>query len=440
MYEEMKITKGIKRTESATLFEASKTYFPGGVNSPVRAFKSVGGTPLFIKKGNGPLIWDEDGNEFIDFCCSWGPLILGHNHPKVYDAILETLKNGASFGAPTRKENDLASFILERIPFIDKMRFTSSGTEAVMSAIRLARGYTGKTKIVKFDGCYHGHVDVLLVNAGSGLATFGTSSSAGVPEVFAKETLVLPLNDIATLKKCLGEYAHEIACVIIEPIPANNGLLLQDKSFLLALRELCSELGILLIFDEVISGFRVAFGGAAELYAITPDIVTYGKILGGGLPVGAYGAKNHIMAFVSPDGPVYQAGTLSGNPVAMASGLAQLQLCSQENFYKELESKTLFLVNEVNAFAQEKNYPVQLVSIGSIFWFSFNGRKSIFAAKEINPDMTNFNRMHAYLLDEGVYFGPSGYEVGFVSQAHSQNQLLEVSRKIKEGIAVIFSD
>ena len=345
------------------------------MNSPVRAFKSVGGTPLFIKKGNGALIWDEDDNEFIDFCCSWGPLILGHNHPQVFSSIVSTLENGSSFGAPTRKENDLAQFILERIPFIDKMRFTSSGTEAVMSAIRLARGYTGKTKIVKFDGCYHGHVDALLVNAGSGLATFGTSSSAGVPEVFANETLVLPLNDIETLRTCLTEYADDIACVIIEPVPANNGLLLQDKHFLLALREICTELGILLIFDEVISGFRVAFGGAAELYDITPDIVTYGKILGGGLPVGAYAAKKHIMAFVSPDGPVYQAGTLSDNPVAMAAGLAQLKECAKNNFYQELEEKALFMVNQVNPFTEENNYPLKLVSLGSIFWFSFNGRK-----------------------------------------------------------------
>ncbi|NBU90491.1 MAG: glutamate-1-semialdehyde-2,1-aminomutase [Flavobacteriia bacterium] len=438
MYKEMKITSPIKRTESERLFEASKTFFPGGVNSPVRAFKSVGGTPLFIKKGNGALIWDEDDNEFIDFCCSWGPLILGHNHPQVFSSIVSTLENGSSFGAPTRKENDLAQFILERIPFIDKMRFTSSGTEAVMSAIRLARGYTGKTKIVKFDGCYHGHVDALLVNAGSGLATFGTSSSAGVPEIFANETLVLPLNDIETLRTCLTEYADDIACVIIEPIPANNGLLLQDKHFLLVLREICTELGILLIFDEVISGFRVAFGGAAELYDITPDIVTYGKILGGGLPVGAYAAKKHIMAFVSPDGPVYQAGTLSGNPVAMAAGLAQLKECAKNNFYQELEEKALYMVNQVNAFTEENNYPLKLVSLGSIFWFSFNGRKSIAAAKEINPDMTNFNRLHAFLLDEGIYFGPSGYEVGFISQAHTQAQLEKASKKIQEGLAFIF--
>jgi glutamate-1-semialdehyde 2,1-aminomutase len=265
-----------------------------------------------------------------------------------------------------------------------------------------------------------------------------TSSSAGVPEIFANETLVLPLNDIETLRTCLTEYAHDIACVIIEPIPANNGLLLQDKHFLLVLREICSELGILLIFDEVISGFRVAFGGAAELYAITPDIVTYGKILGGGLPVGAYAAKKHIMAFVSPDGPVYQAGTLSGNPVAMAAGLAQLKECTKNNFYQELEEKTLYMVNQVNAFTEENNYPLKLVSLGSIFWFSFNGRKSISAAKEINPDMTNFNRLHAFLLDEGIYFGPSGYEVGFISQAHTQAQLEKASKKIQEGIAFIF--
>jgi glutamate-1-semialdehyde 2,1-aminomutase len=277
----MMLQEGIDRSISNELFQESKNYFPGGVNSPVRAFKSVGGTPLFIKKGDGAYIWDEDGNKFIDFCCSWGPLILGHNDPDVFNSIVETLKNGSSFGAPTRKENELASFILERIPFIDKIRFVSSGTEAVMSAIRLARGYTGKNKIVKFNGCYHGHVDALLVNAGSGLATFGTSSSAGVPESFAQETLVLPLNDLDALRNCFESHSGDIACVIIEPIPANNGLLLQDNLFLNGLRALCTEFNILLIFDEVISGFRVAFGGASELYGIYPDIVTYGKIIGG---------------------------------------------------------------------------------------------------------------------------------------------------------------
>ena len=275
----METKKDIKRTTSEALFEKSKTYFPGGVNSPVRAFKSVEGSPLFIKKGDGCMIWDEDDNQFIDFCCSWGPLILGHNHPKVYEKIVGALQNGASFGAPTRLENELAELILTRNPFIDKIRFVSSGTEAVMSALRMARGYTGKNKVIKFEGCYHGHSDSLLVKAGSGLVTFGASSSAGVPESFANETLVLPLNDLEALKKCIAEHKADIACAIIEPIPANNGLLLQEKTFLLALRELCTENGILLFFDEVISGFRVAFSGAAEYLGITPDIVSINSLL-----------------------------------------------------------------------------------------------------------------------------------------------------------------
>jgi glutamate-1-semialdehyde 2,1-aminomutase len=434
----MKIDHSINRSTSEKLFQESLTYFPGGVNSPVRAFKSVGGTPLFIAKGNGSEIWDEDGNHFVDFCGSWGPLINGHNHPHIFQSVVETLQNGASFGAPTRKESELAKLILDRIPFIDKLRFLSSGTEAVMSAIRLARGYTNKTKIVKFDGCYHGHVDALLVKAGSGLVTFGTSSSAGVPEAFANETIVLPLNDLDALKTCFKNLSTEIACVIIEPIPANNGLLLQDLSFLTALRALCTEYGILLIFDEVISGFRVAFGGAAEYYNITPDIVTYGKIMGGGLPVGAYGAKREIMSFVSPDGPVYQAGTLSGNPVAMAAGIAQLSLCAQENFYEDLEKKTTTFVEDINNFANTHTLPVELVSIGSIFWFSFNGKKRIAAADQIDADMTSFNKLHHFLLNRGVYFGPSGYEVGFISSAHTHEQLAFSAEQIKEGLKAIY--
>ncbi len=433
------LQEGIDRSISNELFQESKNYFPGGVNSPVRAFKSVGGTPLFIKKGDGAYIWDEDGNKFIDFCCSWGPLILGHNDPDVFNSIVETLKNGSSFGAPTRKENELASFILERIPFIDKIRFVSSGTEAVMSAIRLARGYTGKNKIVKFDGCYHGHVDALLVNAGSGLATFGASSSAGVPESFAQETLVLPLNDLEALRTCFESYSGDIACVIIEPIPANNGLLLQDNSFLNGLRSLCNEFSVLLIFDEVISGFRVAFGGASELYGIYPDIVTYGKIIGGGLPVGAYGARKEIMQCVSPDGPVYQAGTLSGNPVAMAAGLAQLKQCSKDGFYRDLAMKTTSFIEDINSFCGEYNFPLEMISIGSIFWFSFNGKKRILISSQIDPDMTNFNKLHHYLLNQGVYLGPSGYEVGFVSNKHDQFILQLAAQKIKEWIKTLNS-
>jgi glutamate-1-semialdehyde 2,1-aminomutase len=429
----------INRTVSAELFAKSKTYFPGGVNSPVRAFKSVGGTPLFIKKGDGAYIWDEDDNQFIDFCCSWGPLILGHNNPDVFNKVVATMANGASFGAPTRLENELAELILGRIPFIDKLRFVSSGTEAVMSAIRLARGVTGKSKILKFEGCYHGHVDALLVKAGSGLVTLGTSSSAGVPEALANETLVLPLNDLTQLRETLVQYREELACVIIEPIPANNGLLLQDKTFLTHLREWCTELGILLIFDEVISGFRVAFGGAAEVYGITPDIVTYGKIIGGGLPVGAYGAKNEIMSFVSPDGPVYQAGTLSGNPVAMSAGIAQLTVCNQPGFYEDQEARTRIMVNTINEHAKSREYNFEIVQIGSIFWLSFDGKKRIQDADSINPDMTKFNQLHAALLTRGVYLGPSGYEVGFVSLAHTEEILKEAINLFCEALDEIYS-
>jgi glutamate-1-semialdehyde 2,1-aminomutase len=429
----------LNRTQSNRLFEESSTLFPGGVNSPVRAFKSVGGTPLFFSKGNGSTVWDEDGNQFIDFCNSWGPLIHGHANDYVEEKIIQTLKNGASFGAPTRLESELAKLIKANIPFIDKLRFVSSGTEAVMSALRLARGYTGKTKILKFEGCYHGHVDSMLVKAGSGLITLGSSSSAGVPETIANETLVLPLNDEDLLTQTFEQYGHDLAAVIIEPVPANNGLLLQDLSFLQTLRGLCWKHKVLLIFDEVISGFRVAFGGATELYGIQPDIVTYGKIIGGGLPVGAYGASNEIMASVSPEGPVYQAGTLSGNPVAMAAGIAQLELCLAPDFYRSMEAKTRGFVERVNAYAQVKNYDFELVSVASIFWLSFNGKKSIHRADEINPDMTSFNKLHDYLLHHGVYLGPSGYEVGFVSSAHTEDELAFAAAQFCAGLDVVYA-
>lgn len=429
---------GIQRSVSESLFEKAKNYFPGGVNSPVRAFRSVEGSPLFIRKGDGCRIWDEDGSEFIDFCCSWGPLILGHNHPEVYEKIVATLQNGSSFGAPTRLENELAELILSRNPYIDKIRFVSSGTEAVMSALRLARGYTGRDKIIKFDGCYHGHSDSLLVNAGSGLVTLGESSSAGVPAAFAHETLVLPLNDVEALKACVAEYKDQIACAVIEPIPANNGLLLQEKTFLTALREICTENNILLFFDEVISGFRVAFSGAAEYYGIEPDLVTYGKIIGGGLPVGAYGARKEIMARVSPEGNVYQAGTLSGNPVAMAAGIAQLSVCAQPGFYEDLAERTGKFIAPVNAHAHAKGYDFSIVSIGSIFWLNFAGNKTIRKAAEIDPDMTGFRHLHAALLERGVYLGPSGYEVGFVSRAHTPEVLEKAAAILCDALDEIY--
>jgi glutamate-1-semialdehyde 2,1-aminomutase len=428
----------LNKSTSEALFEKAKNYFPGGVNSPVRAFKSVGGTPLFIKKGDGFYIWDEDDNRYIDFCCSWGPLILGHNHPKVYQKVVETMANGSSFGTPTRLENELGELILNNNPFIEKIRFVSSGTEAVMSALRLARGYTKRDKVIKFEGCYHGHSDSLLVKAGSGLATLGSSSSAGVPESFANETLVLPLNDIEALKECVLRHKNEIACAIIEPIPANNGLLLQDKTFLLALRTICTEEGILLFFDEVISGFRVAFSGAAEYYGIQPDLVTYGKIIGGGLPVGAYGGSKEIMSCVSPDGPVYQAGTLSGNPVAMAAGIAQLTECSKPGFYPNLAKKTIDFIKPINDYAIKKGYNFNIVNVGSIFWLNFDGKKTIRAAEQINPDMSDFKKLHHSLLEKGIYLGPSGYEVGFVSEAHTPEILKEVADKMCEALDVVY--
>lgn len=435
----MEVASELKCTTSQELFKKAKTYFPGGVNSPVRAFQSVGGTPLFIKKGDGCTIWDEDDNAYIDFCCSWGPLILGHNHPKVYDKIVETLKNGTSFGTPTRLENELGELILSRNKYIDKIRFVSSGTEAVMSALRLARGYTGRTKVIKFEGCYHGHSDSLLVKAGSGLVTLGTSTSAGVPESFAQETLVLPLNDVEALHTCLKQHEGNIACIIIEPIPANNGLLLQELDFLKELRKVCTEQGILLFFDEVISGFRVAFSGAAEYYGIEPDLVTYGKIIGGGLPVGAYGASNEIMSHIAPDGPVYQAGTLSGNPVAMAAGIAQLTECAQPGFYEDQEKRTTNFIEPINAHAKAKGYNFDIVSIGSIFWLNFDGKKTIRAAEQINSDMSGFKKLHRSLLNKGVYLGPSGYEVGFVSLAHTPEILAQVATKMCAALDEIYA-
>lgn len=428
----------MNKSASEELYKKALNYFPGGVNSPVRAFKAVEGSPLFIKKGDGAYIWDEDGNKFIDFCCSFGPLILGHNHPEVYDKIVGALQNGTSYGAPTKLENELAELIISRNPFIDKIRFVSSGTEAVMSGIRLARGYTGKNKIIKFDGCYHGHVDSLLVKAGSGLATFGESSSAGVPAKVAEDTIVIPLNDLEALKECFAKHKDDLACAIIEPIPANNGLLLQEKSYLQALRDLCTEHDVLLFFDEVISGFRVAFSGAAELYGIAPDIVSYGKIIGGGLPVGAYGASSEIMKKVSPDGPVYQAGTLSGNPVAMSAGIAQLSICAQQGFYEGQEERTKVFVDKINTHSKEKGYEFEIFMVGSIFWLAFSNMPAIRRADEINSDMTPFKNLHKALLERGIYLGPSGYEVGFVSYVHSKEILTQAAEQFCMAMDEVF--
>jgi glutamate-1-semialdehyde 2,1-aminomutase len=429
----------ISREKSAELFEKAKAYFPGGVNSPVRAFKSVYGTPLFIQKGDGCFVWDADGNQFIDFCGSWGPLILGHNHAKVRDKVTEVMQNGMSFGAPTALENELAELIIKNNKFVEKIRFTSSGTEAVMSAIRLARGYTKRDKILKFEGCYHGHSDSLLVKAGSGLVTFGESSSAGVPQSFAAETIVVPLNDTTALTEAFAQFKDQIAAVIIEGVPANNGLLIQDKIYIEFLQNICKENQALLIFDEVITGFRLGFEGAAAYYGVKPDIVTYGKIIGGGLPVGMYGASSEIMSHISPDGGVYQAGTLSGNPVAMAAGIAQLTELLRSGFYKELNNKTAEFAESIKRFVTARNYKVKIFYIGSIFWFAFTEKEQIQCAEDIDAaSMEKFKIMHRELLNRGIYLGPSGYEVGFVSAAHTKIELEKAKRAIIESLEIVF--
>ncbi len=427
----------MKRERSIALFEKAKQYFPGGVNSPVRAFRSVGGTPLFIQKGKGAHIWDADGNEFIDFCGSWGPLILGHANANVVDAIKKTVENGSSFGAPTALENELAELILNNNKYIQKLRFVSSGTEAVMSAIRLARGFTKRNKILKFEGCYHGHSDSLLVKAGSGLVTFGNTSSAGVPESFVNETIVVPLDNEQAIKQAFADFKDQIACVIIEPIPANNGLLLQRKEFLQFLRTICTENKTLLLFDEVISGFRIGFTGAAGYYNIQPDIITYGKIIGGGLPVGMYGSSVEIMSHISPEGDVYQAGTLSGNPVAMAAGIAQLTECLKPNFYSDLETKTKFLIDQIFANCKLQTTNCKLFSVGSIFWIAFTDKEHIRNADDIQAHSMNYFRiLHKELLDRGIYLGPSGYEVGFVCEAHTEEDLIKTAKAFGEALEI----
>ncbi len=408
------------------------------MNSPVRAFRSVGGTPLFIERGKGSHIWDADGNEFIDYCGSWGPLILGHANDKVVNAIKRTVEKGSSFGAPTALENELAELILNNNKYIQKLRFVSSGTEAVMSAIRLARGFTKRNKILKFEGCYHGHSDSLLVKAGSGLVTFGNTSSAGVPESFVNETIVVSLNNEAAVKQAFAEFKDQIACMIIEPIPANNGLLIQRKEYLQFLRDICTENKTLLIFDEVINGFRIGFEGAAGYYKIQPDIITYGKIIGGGLPVGMYGASHDIMSCISPEGAVYQAGTLSGNPVAMAAGIAQLTECLKPNFYADLESKTKSLIDQIFSNSKLSTLNFRLFHIGSIFWIAFTDKENIRSAEEIDANsMKHFKILHKELLERGIYLGPSGYEVGFVCEAHTADDITKTAKAFAEALEVV---
>ncbi len=415
------------------LFELSQKVIPGGVNSPVRAFKSVGGNPIFFQRGQGAHVWDVDGKSYIDYVGSWGPLILGHAHPEVVKTVQSTAQNGLTFGAPTETELEIAELICELLPSIEQVRLVSSGTEAGMSAIRLARGYTGRSRIIKFEGCYHGHDDALLVKAGSGALTFGNPSSAGVPEETVGHTMVLDYNDLSGLEDAFKKYGNEIAAVIVEPVAGNMNLVAPKADFLASLRTLCTQHGSVLIFDEVMTGFRVGLGCAQGLYQVKPDLTTLGKVIGGGMPMAAFGGRRDIMQCLAPIGSVYQAGTLSGNPVAVAAGLATLKQIMATGFYEQLGDKTKQLVSGISAAANKNGISFSAQSIGGMFGFYF--RKEVPASFEevMECDKDSFNRFFHLMLDEGVYLAPSAFEAGFVSSAHSDveiNQTISAAEKI----------
>jgi glutamate-1-semialdehyde 2,1-aminomutase len=417
---------------SIKAFEQAQSLIPGGVNSPVRAFGSVGGTPIFIAEGKGAYLVDVDGNKYVDYVQSWGPLIFGHRDESIENAVIEAVKHGLSFGAPTQAESDLAQLVISMFDSIEKIRFVSSGTEAVMSAIRLARGFTMRDDIVKFVGCYHGHSDSLLVQAGSGAATFGNPSSPGVPADFTKHTLLATYNDIESVKKCFND-SKNIACVIIEPIAGNMGLVPADKEFLHELRELCDANGTLLIFDEVMSGFRATVHGAESITGVKPDIVTLGKVIGGGMPVGAFGARAEIMAKLSPEGPVYQAGTLSGNPVAMAAGLAAIsKLKKNAQVISVLNARAKRLVEGMQQAASESGITMQIDTRGSMFGFFFNEKPVKNFADACNSDAKLFAKFHSMMLSKGFYFACSLYETGFISTATTDEMIEETIKASAE--------
>jgi glutamate-1-semialdehyde 2,1-aminomutase len=405
------------------LFERSLKSIPGGVNSPVRAFSSVGGTPIFFKKGKGSRLWDENGKEYIDYINSWGPMILGHAHPEVVRAVQEVAENSLSFGAPTARELQMAELLIKLVPSIEQVRLVSSGTEATMSAIRVARGFTGRDKIIEFEGCYHGHADALLVKAGSGALTFGKPSSAGVPEDVAKHTLTLPYNDNEALENLFKNIGNEIACVIIEPVVGNMNLIVPNEDFLKLLRRLCTEFGAVLIFDEVMTGFRVSLGGAQELFGIMPDMTTLGKVIGGGLPVGAFGGKKEIMQQLAPIGPVYQAGTLSGNPVAVAAGLKTLELIQVPQFFEKLTATTKTLVDGLTAAAKIHGINFCARNVGGMFGLYFAESPPHTYDDIMASDRERFKQFFHLMLAQGIYFGPSAFEAGFVSAAHTPEDI-----------------
>lgn len=420
--------------KSNDLFKKAQYSIPGGVNSPVRAFRSVGMSPLFIEKAKGSRIYDVDGNEFIDYVGSWGPMILGHAHPAVIDAVHEAVDNGLSFGAPIELEIELADLIKEFMPSIECVRMVNSGTEATMSAIRLARGYTGRNKIIKFAGCYHGHADHLLVKAGSGAATFGQPDSPGVPAAFAGETLIARYNDLEDVQQLVDEYSGDIAAIILEPVAGNMGVVTPVSGFLKGLRELCDREGILLVFDEVMSGFRVAKGGAQELYHVVPDLTTLGKIIGGGMPVGAYGGRMDIMNKVSPAGGIYQAGTLSGNPIAMTAGVATLKELKKPGFYENLGSNAVWLTNEMRDILKKASIPFSLSQVGGMFGFFFVEEQVRNFDDALKSDTKLFANYFKQMLGQGIYLAPSAFEAAFMSSAHSEEDLEKTRDAFRQAI------
>jgi glutamate-1-semialdehyde 2,1-aminomutase len=411
------------KSRNEILFEKSQRVIPGGVNSPVRAFRSVGGTPVFFARGNGAYVWDADDRRYIDYVGSWGPLVLGHAHPEVVKAVQDSAARGLSFGAPTESELEMAEWITRALPSMEQVRLVSSGTEATMTAIRLARGFTGRPKIVKFEGCYHGHADSLLVKAGSGALTLGQPSSAGVPPEITAHTIALDYNDAAMLEAAFRAQGDQIAAVIVEPVAGNMNLVKPTKEFLAALRELCTRYGAVLIFDEVMTGFRVGLQGAQGLFGITPDLTTLGKVIGGGMPVGAFGGRRDIMQSIAPLGPVYQAGTLSGNPVAVAAGLATLKLVQTPGFFDRLAATTTRLVEQLQSAGRNAGIAFSAQSVGGMFGVYFRAKPPETYAQVMESDKAAFNRFFHALLAEGVYFAPSAFEAGFVSAAHGDAEI-----------------
>ncbi|MFN7221434.1 MAG: glutamate-1-semialdehyde 2,1-aminomutase [Burkholderiales bacterium] len=423
--------------KSKDLFNQSQRLIPGGVNSPVRAFRAVGGTPIFFEKGAGAYLWDVDGNRYIDYVGSWGPAILGHAHPDVVTAVQRAAVNGLSFGAPTAAEYAMAEQICALVPSIEQVRLVSSGTEATMSAIRLARGATGRKKLLKFEGCYHGHADSLLVKAGSGALTFGNPSSAGVPPEVAADTVVIAYHDLAALEATFTAIGKELACVIIEPIAGNMNFVKPSHAYMHRLRELCTTHGALLIFDEVMTGFRVGLGGAQAHFGITPDLTTLGKVIGGGMPVGAFGGKRDIMANMAPIGAVYQAGTLSGNPVAVAAGLKTLALIQQPGFYEELSATTTALCEKLSAAAADAGCAFSAASLGGMFGVYFSANLPTNYAEVMQSDRDRFNRFFHGMLAKGVYLAPSAFEAGFVSKAHTAADIDATAQRASEVFATL---